>query len=150
MRPVCTFTDFFVICTGRNARQTASIWDEVHGRLKQEDGLIPRTADGSLEGTWVLGDYLDAQERVNGVRTGEREQSAAALSMNKLFTTAIPFEERPAPFPAIEEQALHAFCQDEYGGDADSMYQAIQAAHEFYGRGPARLSETHVVMFVIR
>ena len=33
---------------------------------------------------YVLGDYLDAQERVNGVRTGEREQSAAALLMNKL------------------------------------------------------------------
>ena len=43
MRPVCTFTDFFVICTGRNPRQTAAIWDEVHGRLKQEHGLLPRT-----------------------------------------------------------------------------------------------------------
>ena len=34
MRPVCTFTDFFVIATGRNPRQTAAIWDEVHGRMK--------------------------------------------------------------------------------------------------------------------
>lgn len=59
MRPVCSFTDFFVICTGRNARQTAAIWDEVHGRLKQEDGLLPRAVDGVQEGTWVLGDYLD-------------------------------------------------------------------------------------------
>jgi ribosome-associated protein len=59
MRPVCSFTDYFVIATGRNARQTASIWDEVHGRLKQENGLIPRSADGTTEGTWVLADYLD-------------------------------------------------------------------------------------------
>jgi ribosome-associated protein len=59
MRPVCSFTDFFVICTGRNVRQTAAIWDEVHGRLKQESGLIPHTADGTTEGTWVLADYLD-------------------------------------------------------------------------------------------
>jgi ribosome-associated protein len=59
MRPVCTFTDYFVICTGRNPRQTAAIWDEVHGRLKQENGLVPRTADGKQEGTWVLADYLD-------------------------------------------------------------------------------------------
>jgi ribosome-associated protein len=59
MRPVCSFTDFFVIATGRNARQTAAIWDEVHGRLKQENGLTPRTADGTTEGTWVLADYLD-------------------------------------------------------------------------------------------
>jgi ribosome-associated protein len=59
MRPVCTFTDFFVICTGRNARQTAGIWDEVHGRMKAEQGLIPRSADGVQEGTWILADYLD-------------------------------------------------------------------------------------------
>ena len=59
MRPVCSFTDYFVICTGRNPRQTAAIWDEVHGRLKQEHGVIPRTWDGTTEGTWVLADYLD-------------------------------------------------------------------------------------------
>ena len=59
MRPVCTFTDFFVICTGRNPRQTAAIWDEVHGRLKQEHELVPRSADGASEGTWLLADYLD-------------------------------------------------------------------------------------------
>ena len=59
MRPVCSFTDYFVIATGRNPRQTAGIWDEVHGRLKQENGLIPRYVDGTTEGTWVLADYLD-------------------------------------------------------------------------------------------
>ena len=59
MRPVCTFTDFFVICTGRNARQTAAIWDEVHGRMKREHDLVPRSADGVQEGTWILADYLD-------------------------------------------------------------------------------------------
>ena len=59
MRPVCTFTDYFVICTGRNARQTGAIWDEVHEKLKQEERLIPRTVDGMQEGTWILADYLD-------------------------------------------------------------------------------------------
>jgi len=59
MRPVCTFTDYFVICTGRNARQTGAIWDEVHGKLKQEQRLIPRSVDGMQEGTWILADYLD-------------------------------------------------------------------------------------------
>jgi ribosome-associated protein len=59
MRPVCTFTDYFVIASGRNARQTASIWDEVHGRMKHDHGLIPRAADGIREGTWILADYLD-------------------------------------------------------------------------------------------
>jgi ribosome-associated protein len=59
MRPVCTYTDFFVICTGQNARQTKAIWDEVHGRLKQEERALPRSVEGEAEGTWIVGDYLD-------------------------------------------------------------------------------------------
>jgi ribosome-associated protein len=59
MRPVCTFTDYFVVCTGRNPRQTAAIWDEVHGMLKQEERLIPRSVDGEQDGSWILADYLD-------------------------------------------------------------------------------------------
>ena len=59
MRPECSFTDYFVIATGRNPRQTASIWDEVHMRLKHELDLLPRAIDGTQEGTWILADYLD-------------------------------------------------------------------------------------------
>jgi ribosome-associated protein len=59
MRPGCTFTDYFVIATGRNPRQTAAIWDEVHAKLKQEQRLIPRSVDGTHDGTWILADYLD-------------------------------------------------------------------------------------------
>jgi len=59
MRPVCTFTDYFVIATGRNPRQTASIWDEVHGRLKHENRLMPRSVDGTRDGQWIVADYLD-------------------------------------------------------------------------------------------
>jgi ribosome-associated protein len=59
MRPVCTFTDYFVIASGRNARQTGSIWDEIHGRMKHDEQLIPRSVDGTQEGSWILADYLD-------------------------------------------------------------------------------------------
>jgi ribosome-associated protein len=59
MRPVCTFTDYFVIASGRNPRQTAAIWDEVHGRMKHDERLIPRSVDGTQEGSWILADYLD-------------------------------------------------------------------------------------------
>ena len=59
MRPVCTYTDYFVVCTGRNPRQTHAIWDEVHTKLKQDERLIPRSVDGEREGTWILADYLD-------------------------------------------------------------------------------------------
>ena len=59
MRSECTFTDYFVIATGRNQRQTAAIWDGVHEKLKQEGRHVPRTVDGVREGTWILADYLD-------------------------------------------------------------------------------------------
>ena len=59
MRGVCDFTDFFVIATGRNARQTKAIYDEVHVRLKQDHGLLPRSAAGEGDATWIVADYLD-------------------------------------------------------------------------------------------
>jgi ribosome-associated protein len=47
------------VCTGNNARQTKGIWDEIHARLKKDDGLLPRSAAGEREATWIVGDYLD-------------------------------------------------------------------------------------------
>jgi ribosome-associated protein len=31
----------------------------VHSRLKQENGLIPRSTEGGAESTWIIGDYVD-------------------------------------------------------------------------------------------
>ena len=59
MRPVCAYTDYFVVCTGGNPRQVKSIWDEVHVRLKQENELLPRSTEGAPEATWIIGDYID-------------------------------------------------------------------------------------------
>jgi ribosome-associated protein len=59
MRPVCVFTDFFVICHGNNPRQTKAILDEVHFRMKSEEGLLPTSVDGDREADWIVADYLD-------------------------------------------------------------------------------------------
>ncbi|HUG64229.1 MAG TPA: ribosome silencing factor [Gaiellaceae bacterium] len=59
MREVTDFTDFFVIATGRNARQTKAIYDEVAGVLKKEHTLLPRSSAGLPEATWIVADYLD-------------------------------------------------------------------------------------------
>jgi ribosome-associated protein len=59
MRPVCTYTDYFVICTGQNPRQTKAIYDEVRDRLKAENGILPKNVDGGQQATWILADYLD-------------------------------------------------------------------------------------------
>ena len=59
MRGVCDFTDFFVIASGRNPRQTKAIYDEVAGTLKRKHRLLPRATAGVAEATWIVADYLD-------------------------------------------------------------------------------------------
>jgi ribosome-associated protein len=59
MQQVCSYTDYFVVCTGGNPRQTKAIWDEVHTRLKHDDALLPRSIAGGGEATWIVADYLD-------------------------------------------------------------------------------------------
>lgn len=60
MRPVVSYTDYFVIATGQNPRQTKAIFDEVHTSLKRDDDrLVPRHVSGGKEATWILADYLD-------------------------------------------------------------------------------------------
>ena len=59
MQPVCSYTDYFVIVTGSNTRQTKGIMDEVHASLKQAEQRLPSSVAGELEGTWIVADYLD-------------------------------------------------------------------------------------------
>ena len=59
MRSVCDYTDFFVLATGRNARQTKAIHDDIHATLKQEGRVLPRSVAGVREATWIIADYLD-------------------------------------------------------------------------------------------
>jgi ribosome-associated protein len=59
MRPVCSYTDYFVICTGQNPRQTKGIYDEVAFTLKKAGRTLPRSVDGVREADWIVADYLD-------------------------------------------------------------------------------------------
>jgi ribosome-associated protein len=59
MRPVCTYTDYFVVCTGQNPRQTKAIYDQVREQLKRDDALVPRSVAGEAEARWIVADYLD-------------------------------------------------------------------------------------------
>ena len=58
MRPVCSYTDFFVVCTGQNPRQTKAIWNEVHEQLKR-DRAYPQSVAGGDGASWIVADYLD-------------------------------------------------------------------------------------------
>jgi ribosome-associated protein len=59
MRPVCSYTDYLVLCTGQNPRQTAAIYDEVSRGMKHETRLLPSSVDGQREASWIVADYLD-------------------------------------------------------------------------------------------
>ncbi len=59
LRDVVGYTDFFVVCSGNTERQTKAIHDAVYQELKDADGLLPRRAEGTGEGRWILLDYLD-------------------------------------------------------------------------------------------
>jgi ribosome-associated protein len=53
------FTDFFLIASGTNERQTQSIADEVELRLKRDFGAYPNSVEGKRQGEWILLDYVD-------------------------------------------------------------------------------------------
>ena len=59
LRGVVGYTDFFVVCSGNTERQTKAIHDAVYKELKDDEGLLPRRAEGASEARWILLDYLD-------------------------------------------------------------------------------------------
>ena len=52
-REVCSFADYFVVCSGDSTRQIEAIWQEIRGTLKEE-GVIPYRSEGKADSGWVL------------------------------------------------------------------------------------------------
>ena len=55
---VIGITDYFVICSGRNERQVATIVEEVERQLAA-DGAKSLRREGERQARWVLLDYVD-------------------------------------------------------------------------------------------
>ncbi len=55
---ICSFADYFVICTGESERQIKTIYDEVEHVLKKE-GVSPLHREGTLDSGWLLLDFGD-------------------------------------------------------------------------------------------
>jgi ribosome-associated protein len=53
------FTDFFLISSGSNERQTQAIADEIEIRLKKDFQTYPNSVEGRRQGEWILMDYVD-------------------------------------------------------------------------------------------
>lgn len=58
VRPVASFTDYFLLCSGQSARQVQAIADAVAEQLGRS-GLTPAHVEGYQQAEWVLLDYVD-------------------------------------------------------------------------------------------
>ena len=67
---VCSFTDFFLICTGTSTRHNQTIADEVEERLRRQ-GIRTVHIEGREEGEWILMDYFDFVVHIFTARTRE-------------------------------------------------------------------------------
>ena len=59
LRKAGGFTDFFVICTGANARQIVAIADGVRETLKRDLDERPTLMEGIDRSEWILLDYFN-------------------------------------------------------------------------------------------
>jgi ribosome-associated protein len=58
LRKTAAFTDYFLICTGTNARQVHAIADAVEEALKAKK-IRPTHVEGYQRAEWILLDYFD-------------------------------------------------------------------------------------------
>ncbi|MFC1993587.1 ribosome silencing factor [Chloroflexota bacterium] len=57
-REVCSFADYFVICSGESDRQIKTIYEEIEHVLKKE-GVKPLHREGTIGSGWLLLDFGD-------------------------------------------------------------------------------------------
>jgi ribosome-associated protein len=56
VRDLCSFADYFVICTGDTKRHIEAIWQSISQVLKTK-GVIPHHNEGTADSGWMLGDF---------------------------------------------------------------------------------------------
>jgi ribosome-associated protein len=71
VRDVCSFTDYFVICSGESERQLKTIQDEISERLKLEN-VTPHHQEGTIDSGWLLLDYGDVIAHIFSAAERER------------------------------------------------------------------------------
>ncbi|MGD0861077.1 MAG: ribosome silencing factor [Terracidiphilus sp.] len=91
-------SDFFLVTSATNDRQSVAICDEIEDKLKKEFGVFPNSVEGRRKGEWILLDYVDF---VVHVFLAERR---AFYDIERLRKSARPVT--PAEFDAELKAAL--------------------------------------------
>jgi ribosome-associated protein len=91
-------SDFFLVTSASNDRQSVAIADEIEHKLKKEFGVFPNSVEGRRKGEWILLDYVDF---VVHIFLAERR---AFYDIERLRKSARPIS--PAEFDAELKAAL--------------------------------------------
>ena len=83
VRGVCSFADYFVICSGESKRQIKTIYDEV-GNVLRREGISPLHHEGTIDSGWLLLDFGDVIVHI--FAAFEREY----YQLDRLWEQAIP------------------------------------------------------------
>ena len=93
MREVCSFTDYFLICSGSSSRQIQSVSHSILEALKKS-GVTPLHVEGYRPAEWILIDYVDFVVHIFSLRARE------FYDLERLWRTAphveLPKEPREA------------------------------------------------------
>jgi ribosome-associated protein len=71
LREYISYTDYFVIATGRSDRQVKAIHDRIAEGMKRERETLPIRVDGVSQAQWILMDYGDVVVHVFTPETRE-------------------------------------------------------------------------------
>lgn len=80
---LCSFADYFVICSGESERQIKTIYDEVE-RVWKKEGILPLHHEGSTDSGWLLLDFSGVIVHI--FATFEREY----YQLDELWNQATP------------------------------------------------------------
>ena len=107
-------TDFFLITSGNNSRQTGAIADEIELRMKRDFGTYVRAVEGRRNGEWILLDYVDfvvhvfteetrAFYDIERLRKSAQSMDTAALAATLNAKTEESREKAPAKKTAVKK-----------------------------------------------
>lgn len=80
---MCSFADYFVICSGDSERQIEAIWREIDETLKS-NGIVPHHSEGTANSGWILADF--GSVIIHVFAPAERDY----YQLDKLWDKAIP------------------------------------------------------------
>ena len=83
MRQVCSFADYFVICSGDTKRHIEAIWQGIIDEMKR-NGIISHHSEGTSDSGWMLVDFGPVIINIFGPTERDYYQ------LDRLWNKAIP------------------------------------------------------------